>query len=55
MFGNGWFQYAVTVFLTVCGAVVFSMVVRMGIEAAGKIVKQMNTKMMGTNYANIDD
>jgi peptidoglycan/LPS O-acetylase OafA/YrhL len=38
MFGNGWFQYVVTVVLTIGGAVVFSVVIRKGIEIARGIV-----------------
>lgn len=38
MIGNGWLQYGVTVVTTICGAVVFSVVVKKGIEAVEKYV-----------------
>lgn len=38
IFGNGWIQYAVTAILTICGAVIFSVVVKKGLEIAEKIV-----------------
>ena len=38
MIGNGWLQYGVTVVATICGAVVFSVAVKKGIEAVEKYV-----------------
>ncbi len=38
MFGDGWIQYGVTVVLTICGAAVFSVIVKKGLEMAGGIV-----------------
>jgi hypothetical protein len=34
--GNGWVQYTVTVILTICGAVAFSVVVKKVIELLGR-------------------
>lgn len=42
--GHGWLQYAVTVVLTICGAVIFSVISKMGLEAAIKIVGQKLTQ-----------
>lgn len=43
MFGDGWLQYIVTVVLTVCGAMVFSVIVKKGLEIAGKIIQRKVT------------
>lgn len=40
IFGNGWTQYAVTVILTVCGATVFSMLLKKVLAIAGGVVGQ---------------
>lgn len=38
--GDGWLQYVVTVILTVCGAIIFSVVIKKGLEIAEKKVSQ---------------
>lgn len=38
--GNGWIQYVVSVILTVCGAVVFSVVLKKVLAIAGRVVGQ---------------
>lgn len=38
IFGNGWLQYAVTVILVVCGAAVFSMLLKKVLAIAGGAV-----------------
>lgn len=44
MFGNGWTQYVITVILTVCGAMVFSVLLRKILEIVGRIVVQKAIK-----------
>lgn len=40
IFGNGWIQYAVTVILTVCGATIFSVLLKKVLTIAGGVVGQ---------------
>lgn len=40
IFGDGWIQYIITVVLTVCGASVFSLIVKKALEITGGIVKR---------------
>lgn len=40
MFGDGWLQYVITVVLTICGAAVFSVIVKNELEMAEGIVRQ---------------
>ncbi len=47
MFGNGRLQYVVTVLLTICGAVVFSVIVKKGFEVAGSMLPRKMTKQYG--------
>lgn len=38
MFGNNWAQYIITVVLTICGAVVFSLIVKKGLNIMDKMI-----------------
>lgn len=38
--GNGWLQYVVTTIITLCGAVIFSVVLKKGFEFAGKALSR---------------
>lgn len=38
--GNGWIQYVVSVILTVCGATVFSVLLKKVLTIAGRVVGQ---------------
>ncbi len=40
IFGSGWLQYAVTVIITLVGAVLFSVVVKKIIDIFGKIISR---------------
>ena len=40
MFGNRWIQYVVTVILTVCGATVFSVLLKKVLAIVGGVVGQ---------------
>lgn len=44
MFGKGWIQYAATAVLTICGATVFSVLLKKVLAIAGGIVGQKAIK-----------